>query len=132
MSTRKHVITGEVREISDEQIAAWTAAGNPKAGMWEEYANPPAPEVPVVVIPQEITNRQFRLALRRVTGIAPSAVTNTLTGIQDSATREDALSEWEYGNTIRRDSDLLLTFAAQFGVTAAQLDSIFTLGNSIT
>lgn len=45
MNTYRHTTTGEVREISDELIAAWEAAGNPKRQEWEAYT-PPAPEPP--------------------------------------------------------------------------------------
>ena len=45
MSTYRHTTTGEVREISDELIAAWEEVGNPKREAWEAYV-PPTPEPP--------------------------------------------------------------------------------------
>ena len=45
MSTYRHTTTGEVREISDELIAAWKVANNPKREGWEAYV-PPTPEPP--------------------------------------------------------------------------------------
>jgi hypothetical protein len=43
MSLYQHSQTGEVREIDAELIAAWVAAGNPKASVWQAYTPPPAP-----------------------------------------------------------------------------------------
>lgn len=50
MSLRRNITTGEIREISDEQIAAWLAAGNPKgehySTAWEPYTPPPSEPAP--------------------------------------------------------------------------------------
>lgn len=130
MTYFKHKITGEIRsaaEISIEQLATWENDGNPKAGIWETYVFPDV--IPTKTI--EITNRQFRLALPRVTGVFPSAVTAAITSIQNPAEREDALSEWEYSNSLLRTSPLLLVFASKFGVDDSQLDAIFELGATL-
>jgi hypothetical protein len=42
MTTYRNTVTGEVREISDQLIAAWEAASNPKRDGWEAYT-PPLP-----------------------------------------------------------------------------------------
>lgn len=44
MSTYRNTTTGEIRDIDDQLVAAWQAAGNPKAGAWEPYTPPPPAE----------------------------------------------------------------------------------------
>jgi hypothetical protein len=39
----RNIITGEIRELDTDLIAAWQAAGNPKADHWEPYTPPPEP-----------------------------------------------------------------------------------------
>ena len=112
-----------VSPASREQIASGGVAEyQRRAAAWRKsQPAPPAPEP----VPQEVTNRAFRLALRAVTGIRPSAVTTALQTIPDDDQREDTLSEWEYANTISRSNALLPLMAARFGVTAEQIDTVF-------
>jgi len=50
MSLFQNIATGEVRDIDDGLMAAWIAAGNPKAHQWTPYTpappEPPAPPKP--------------------------------------------------------------------------------------
>jgi hypothetical protein len=49
MSTFRNTVTNEIRDIPAALIAAWQAAGNPKATLWESYTLPdpdPEPTVP--------------------------------------------------------------------------------------
>lgn len=45
MATYRNIITGEVRDISDDLMSSWVAAGNPKASEWQPYS-PPVPPPP--------------------------------------------------------------------------------------
>jgi hypothetical protein len=58
MSLYRNATTGEIRDLDAALIAAWQAAGNPKAALWEEYT-PPEPE-PGPVVPRWV---QFGVAL---------------------------------------------------------------------
>ena len=47
MSTYRNTTTGDVRDIDDGLMAAWIAAGNPKADQWTPYTPaPPEPPTP--------------------------------------------------------------------------------------
>lgn len=46
MSLYRNTTTGEVRDLDDSLVAAWVAAGNPKASQWEAYTPPPPPPPP--------------------------------------------------------------------------------------
>lgn len=107
-----------------EQVASGVVKEHARRAAEWAASQPPAPPAPVPV-PQEVTNRAFRLALRALIGIKPSAVTAALSAITDDGAREDALSEWEYANTIARSNPLLPAIAAHFGVADSLIDSIF-------
>jgi len=60
MSLYRHIASGEVKEILDEQYAAWIAAGNPKANAYEPYTPPvvePEPPQPWRVSKDTIISR---------------------------------------------------------------------------
>ena len=46
MSLYQNTATGEVRDIDDALMAAWVAAGNPKAAQWSPYIAPEPPPPP--------------------------------------------------------------------------------------
>jgi hypothetical protein len=46
MAAYRNTTTGEIRDLDDALIAAWQAAGNPKAAQWETYTPPPPPDPP--------------------------------------------------------------------------------------
>jgi hypothetical protein len=46
MATYRNTVTGEIRDLDPDLIAAWQAAGNPKAQQWEPYTPPPPPPPP--------------------------------------------------------------------------------------
>lgn len=43
MNSYRNSITGEIRDLDAALMAAWQAAGNPKAALWEAYT-PPEPD----------------------------------------------------------------------------------------
>jgi hypothetical protein len=81
MSTYRNTATGEVREFSDELIAAWEATNNPKRQEWEAYT-PPAPEPPppeprwvafgAVLLADPAVNQMLRAALTAAPAVALS------------------------------------------------------------
>lgn len=126
--TYRNSITGEIRELPDYLLADWAVANNPKLVDWVPFTPPPEPDP---LPPTEVTNRAFRLAVRRVTGIRPSAITAFINSIPDQDTREDAISEWEQAGYISRSNQLLASAAVHFSITSAQLDQIFLLAGTL-
>lgn len=97
---------------SDEfGIATWT---------WDCI---PAPEEPVEV-PQEVTRRQFRIALV-LAGIDLDDITATLNSIEDETERAIALIEWQDALTFKRDHPLIISFAPLFNLSEEDLDNLF-------
>ncbi|HEY6093822.1 MAG TPA: hypothetical protein VIU93_02605 [Gallionellaceae bacterium] len=76
------------------------------------------PPVPV------LTPRQARLALNAA-GLR-AAVENAI-----AAAPQDVKDTWQYATEVRRDDAVLLAMAAQIGITAAQLDQLFTTGAAL-
>jgi hypothetical protein len=129
MSLYQHTQTAEVRDLAPELIAGWAASGNPKGALWVPYT--PPPEVPVAPqVPVEVSNQQLRLALIEW-GIMPSAILAQLQALPEGAQKEKALAAWEYANYFRRDHPLVLTLAGQMGLTAAQVDALFILAETL-
>lgn len=87
------------------------------------YSIEPIP-TPTVVIPEEVTNRQFRRAILQ-SGLSPAYVTQVLNTIEDPIVREIAVTDWEYGNTFRIDHPLFVEFAPIFGFTTGDLGNLF-------
>lgn len=119
MSLRRNKTTDEVRDISDEWIAALVADGNPKAqhylNDWEPFT-PPEPEPDPV--PQEVTRRQLFLELNAL-GITRAAIRAMLAG------NEAALIEFEEATAFARTHPLVAALAEQLQFDSAAVDDIF-------
>lgn len=87
---------------------------NCATGEVETYTYTPGPDS----VPQQISNFQFRAALR-ASGKAAAFKTyfNGLT--------EDAQEEWQFRPVIERNGALVAVAAAALNVTSNQLDSLF-------
>ena len=81
--------------------------------------HPPSP-----VVPSSVTNAQFRAALIDA-GIMPSQIDSAIQQIPDTNTRLKAQEWWNYANFIDRTSGYVASFAPQFSLTSAQVDSLF-------
>lgn len=77
----------------------------------------------LAAVPQVVTMRQARLALLGA-GLLPgvAAAINALSSPQ----KEAAQIEWEYSQTVERNREFVLLLGAALGLTALQLDSLFT------
>jgi hypothetical protein len=122
----------DVRDLG-EQIAAWEAAGNPKAEAWAAQPPQPSPDAvwqsgqwvtPTPDVPQAISARQIRLWLVRH-GVSLAMVDAAIDGIQDAMTREAVRVEWEYAPHVERTHAWLVPMAAALGLTEAQVDAAF-------
>jgi hypothetical protein len=126
-------MTGEVREIPNELVAAWEAAGNPKAAQWTLL--PPRPSdvaqwngsewvVPTPPVPESVSARQIRLWLIRQ-GISLSAVDAAIDAIPDQLQRDSVRVEWDYAPYVERTHPMLIPLAAALGLTEQQADQAF-------
>jgi hypothetical protein len=125
--------TGNVREDLQAPLAPHTQffATPAEYHAWQVANFPPPPEVPVAPqVPVEVSNQQLRLALIEW-GIMPSAILSQLQAMPAGADKEKALAAWEYANTFRRDHHLVGSLAAQIGLTAAQVDQLFILAETL-
>lgn len=84
-----------------------------------EFVEPPAPEL---LIPQEVTMRQARLALHRA-GILNS-VNSAIAAMQGEA-GEVARIEWEFSATMRRDRPFVLSIGTALGLSEEDIDNLF-------
>ena len=89
-------------------------------GSWVvETALPPQPQTP-----QSVTMRQARLALLGI-GLLDD-VDAAIAAIPDPVQRKAAGIEWEYAQTVDRNSPFTQQMAAGLNLTAEQLDALFT------
>ena len=92
---------------------------------WLAEGNTPGPADPIVpVVPQSVTMRQARLALLGI-GLLDD-VDAAIAAIPDPAQRKAAEIEWEYAQTVDRNSPFVRQLAAGLSLTAEQLDVLFT------
>lgn len=83
---------------------------------------PPEP----VTVPTKVTRRQFKQGLTRL-GIRP-AVEAWRAGLDTStAAGQDAADWYDDSNEFERGNPILNSVAAQFGLTAAQVDAAFVM-----
>jgi hypothetical protein len=80
-------------------------------------------------VPKQVTMRQGRLALLAVGKL--SMVQAAIDAIEDDTQRAAAQIEWEYAQTIDRDSDFVQQMAAGLDLTEEQLDQLFTLASTL-
>jgi hypothetical protein len=77
---------------------------------------------PVLVVPQEVTMRQARLALAGAGLLsAVNAAINSMPEPQKTA----ALIEWEYSTVVKRSQPLVQSLVPILGLTEAQIDTLF-------
>lgn len=130
---------GNLRIESDEQAVdtlkrkGWIEAPQPEFdaathtcdwvdGAWSVSAIP-------TQVPQEVPLWAFRsmLALSGLTDAAEAQI-----AALPEPEKTVALTQWEYGNFIRRDHPLITQMGVQLGLTSEQIDAIFVQANSLT
>jgi hypothetical protein len=83
---------------------------------------PPPPPAPAPV-PQSVTMRQARLALLGA-GLLDN-IDAAIASIPDEVQRRAATIEWEYANTVERNSAFVQQMAAGLAMSAEQMDQLF-------
>ena len=82
------------------------------------------------VVPAKVTRRQFKQGLTRL-GIR-SAVEAWRAGLDTSAPAgQDAADWYDDSNDVERNNPMINTMAAQFGLSAAQVDAAFIMMASL-
>ena len=93
-------------------------------GSWVvETALPPQPQTP-----QSVTMRQARLALLSA-GLL--AAVNAAIAAMPGVAGEAARIEWEYAQTVERDSPLVAGLTAALNLTQTQIDDLFALAATL-
>jgi hypothetical protein len=103
--------------------------GQQWAGTFTNVNDLPVPvyEAISVVIPNEVTMRQARLALFEA-GLIPS-VEAALNALGEPA-KTAARIEWEYSQTVRRDKEFVQVLSGALGLSSGDLDNLFTLAST--
>lgn len=81
-------------------------------------------DLPAPRVPQQVTPRQFRLALID-TGILPTQIESALNNIEDEIEKAKALTEWEYALSFDRSHSLIVAIADQLNVSEEDIDDLF-------
>lgn len=124
---------GEIRDLPDELVAAWEAAGNPKAASWTLL--PPRPSdahqwiggewvLPTSPVPASVSARQIRLWLIR-NGVSLAQVDAAIDAIPDAQQRDECRVEWDYAPYVERSHPMLVPLAAALGLSESQVDDAF-------
>ena len=79
-------------------------------------------------IPNEITPRQFKLALA-LSGITPEEV-ETFINTLPMPDNVLAMINWRDAKSFKRNNEMIVSFAPQIGLTETQLDDLFVLGST--
>jgi hypothetical protein len=95
---------------------------------WRELN--PAPPTPVPV-PESASPAYLRVALRRLHGITSPMILAKIELIPDPQDRQDADDLWEYATQIRRTHPLVVSLAASFALTEAEVDQVFILAEQL-
>lgn len=120
--------------------AQWTLRGGTYAGLeWQDQTQTIPTEAEVaaqmllpepVAVPESVSLRQFRMALKR-SGLF--SIVNGLTTNQTLTTQQrDDLTEFlEFSNQIERAHPLIESLSPMVGVTSEQIDDLFRLADTL-
>ena len=110
----------EVDAANGPKEVCWTPAG------WEVRTG--ADMMSRDIAPAEVTMRQARLALHAAGKLA--AVNAAINALPDPP-KAAALIEWEYSNSVRRDSQFVALLGPVLGLDAAGLDALFIAASKL-
>lgn len=108
--------------IDEAQASAWV---NYRANADRdaiEQAPPPSSAQTGIIVPQQVTMRQARLALL---GAGKLALIDPAIDALPSPVKEGARIEWDYSSAVDRHRPLVATIGAALGMDDAALDALF-------
>lgn len=109
---------------SDEGYEPFIANGNRLEIMTNEEAQPYIAQFSASIVPLVVSMRQARLAL-----LQSNLLTQVTTAI-NASTDADKIT-WETATEVRRSDALVSNMATALNLNGAQLDSLFTLADSL-
>jgi len=120
--------------VEDDRVVNIAVADAPLGESWQENQGERIGDTwdgsqwqaPPVEVPAQVTMAQARKALI-MSGITIASVDAAIDAIADATEREIAQTDWQYRDTVRRDSDLVTTLGTELGVTEQQQDDLFIL-----
>lgn len=83
-----------------------------------------------VLVPSEVKNMKFRLALIK-NGISVNQISQTINAMPESVQKEQIQTLWEYADFFGRTDKTLNAMALQFNISENQLDQLFILANTL-
>jgi hypothetical protein len=121
------IVGGKVANIAEAEEAfaqenGWIpAAGGAIGDLWDgqSFTKP----APVVVVPQEVTRRQAKEALRRA-GLL-SQVQPAIDAILDADQRTAMQIEWDDSQVFQRNRPSLIAIGTALGLDSAEIDALF-------
>jgi hypothetical protein len=121
------IVGGIVANIAEAEEAfaqenGWIpAAGGAIGDLWDgqSFTKP----APVVVVPQEVTRRQAKEALRRA-GLL-SQVQPAIDAILDADQRTAMQIEWDDSQVFQRNRPSLIAIGTALGLDSAEIDALF-------
>lgn len=127
--TKEHIATETPADwMGSAGISAPSYNPQTEGCFWRGTAWEIVPSVPVINVPAVVSMRQARRALLGAGLLAQvnDAIT-AMPGVDGDAARID----WECATEVRRDSPLVIGLSAALGLTAAQLDTLFSTGATL-
>lgn len=125
-----HQNSSSITRLSDSACIPADADNNDYVAYLEWALTNETQAADPVITPRitKVTMRQARLALLGA-GLLPSvnAAIAEMTGSQGEAAR----IEWEYSQEVQRDRGLVAALGTQMGMSATQLDALFSAASAI-
>lgn len=112
MSLHKNVNTGEVRDLPDELLSAWSSAANPKLAEWE----PHTPEPPAPVTPARYQVLKDTI-LQRIKAAGKLADLRQAINSLD----EDTRFEWDNSSWFHNDNPLIVSGVTGIGLITEEI-----------
>lgn len=98
---------------------------------WRDQHFPPSTQPQPAPVPEQVSLKQFRKALRR-RGVPPESIIAWINAnIADPVARAEAIEDIEYSNVVERSNPFLSAMAAALGYDAAWVDETMILAASL-
>lgn len=106
-------------EVAEQDLPA----DRTQRGLWNLSGGAVVIDPSLAPVPQQVTRRQAKEALRRAGKLAQ--VQPAIDGIADAAQREAMQIEWDDSQTFQRNRPSLIAIGAAIGLDSAAIDALF-------